>query len=58
MAKLNGVYSPTDSIKGFIPQMKNNTCEGSGDCSDCNLFDCYYNQDDDFEYEHFNGKEA
>ena len=18
-------------------------CEGSGDCSDCNLFDCYYN---------------
>ena len=22
MVKLNGLYSPTDSIKGFIPQIK------------------------------------
>lgn len=22
-------------------------CEGSGNCSDCNLFDCYYNEGDD-----------
>ena len=44
MDKLNGVYSPTDSIVGFIPQIKNNICEGSGDCDDCNLFDCYYKE--------------
>lgn len=44
MPKLNGVYSPTDSIIGFIPQMKTNTCEGNGNCCDCNLFDCYYNE--------------
>ena len=24
--KLNGVYSPTDSIKGFIPQMTKKEC--------------------------------
>ena len=26
MVKLNGVYSPTDSIKGFIPQKDCETC--------------------------------
>ena len=44
MVKLNGVYSPTDLIKGFIPQNKiGSNCEGSGNCCDCNLWDCYYN---------------
>ena len=26
MVKLNGLYSPTDSIKGFIPQMTKKEC--------------------------------
>ena len=27
MVKINGIYSPTDSIVGFIPQMKYDECK-------------------------------
>ena len=36
MVKLNGVYSPTDSIKGFIPQIKTYWIDGH--------FDVFWNQ--------------
>lgn len=26
----------------LIPSV--DSCEGSGECDDCNLFDCYYNE--------------
>ena len=38
--KLNGLYSPTDSIVGFIPQFENKPCEiyCDNDCEECEKF--------------------
>ena len=38
-----------------IEHIESDFCEGSGDCFDCNIYDCYYNQTDDFEYETLEG---
>jgi len=29
--------------------LKSRSCEGSGDCHSCNLFDCYYNETESLE---------
>ena len=35
-----------NKLKGIseIPKMNSDICEGSGECDDCELFDCYYNE--------------
>ena len=30
-------------------------CEGSGNCCDCNLWDCYYNESEDYLDQNFLG---
>ncbi len=33
-----------DNAPTYDKYLEKITCEGSGNCSDCNLFDCYYNE--------------